>query len=109
MSCNCKNDKTIDSMIDDNGQKSKSINVVKYTLKIMAFFIFLTLSPIIFLAMVWLGFKLLVLNDSIDIRPMLQFAADKLRNDKKYDEFDISELDENDLVMVDVEDITNIK
>jgi hypothetical protein len=99
----------MNSMIDDNGQKdSNSKKFFKYALKTIAFIVFLTLSPVIFLAIIWIGFKLLVLNDSIDIKPMLEFAASKLKVDKK-EEIDISELNEDDIVMVDVEDITDRK
>ena len=99
----------MNSIIDENGQNdSNSKKIFKYTLKTIAFIVFLTLSPVIFLAIIWIGFKLLVLNDSIDIKPMLEFAASKLKVDKK-EEIDISELNEDDIVMVDVEDITDRK
>jgi hypothetical protein len=51
---------------------------------------------------------MLVLNGSIDIKPLVSLATKKI---KKYnnDEIDMSELNENNLVMLDVEDITNKK
>jgi hypothetical protein len=97
------------SMIEDNnGQKSKN-NFIDYTLKILAYVLFLILSPFIYLGILWLGFKMLVLNKSIDIKPMLEFAAKKLRtnNNDEIDINELNELNEDDLVMVDVEDITN--
>lgn len=98
------------SMIEDNngGENSKN-NVGKYTLKILAFILFFILSPFIYLGVLWLGFKMLVLNKSIDIKPMLEFAAKKLRtnNNDEIDINELNELNEDDLVMVDVEDITN--
>jgi hypothetical protein len=97
------------SMIEDNknGQNSKN-NIVKYSLKVLSFILFLILSPIIYIAILWLGFKMLVLNGSIDIKPLINFAAKKLKPYNN-DETDINELNEYDLVMVDVEDITNKK
>jgi hypothetical protein len=96
------------SMIEDNnGQKSKN-NFIDYTLKILAYVLFLILSPFIYLGILWLGLKMLVLNGSIDIKPLVSLATKKI---KKYnnDEIDMSELNENNLVMLDVEDITNKK
>ena len=92
---------------DNNGQKSKN-NFIDYTLKILAYVLFLILSPFIYLGILWLGLKMLVLNGSIDIKPLVSLATKKI---KKYnnDEIDMSELNENNLVMLDVEDITNKK
>ena len=107
MSCNCKTNKSMQSMIKDNngGQKTKT-NIGEYVLRVLAFIIFFILSPLIYLGVLWLGFSMLVLNGSIDIKPLVNLATKKI---KKYnsDEIDINELNENDLVMVDVEDITD--
>jgi hypothetical protein len=98
----------MDSMMKDNGQSENKTNtLVKYTLKVFAFIVFLILSPFIFLGVLWLGFKMLVLNDSIDIKPILNFLAKKLKDEKsEFDDIDFDDIDDSDLVMLDVEDIT---
>ena len=110
MSCNCKNEKSMDSMIENNGQNNTSNNFIKYTFKILAFTLFLVVSPIVFLLVIWIVFKMLVLNNSVDIIPMLQFIANKIK-EKDYEEDDYLDEDitEDDLIMVDVEDITDKK
>jgi len=111
MSCNCKTNKSMNSIMAENGQsENKTNNVVKYSLKVFAFLVFLILSPFIFLGVLWLGFQMLVINDSIDIKPILNFLARKLKDEQPdFDDADFDDIDESDLVMLDVEDITNKK
>jgi hypothetical protein len=95
------------SMIEDNNvRKNSKNNVGKYTLKILAFILFFILSPFIYLGILWLGFKMLVLNESIEIKPMIEFVGKKLRSNNDNDNFELTNLNEEDLVIVEGEDIT---
>lgn len=107
MSCNCKNDKKIDTILEETGNATnKKFSFGKYSLKTIAFLVFLVLSPIMLILLIWFGFKILVLNDSIDIKPLLNFLTTKIK-DKTSDDDEFEELDENDFVIVGVDDITN--
>lgn len=109
MSCNCKNDKSMDSMLNDTSVSSKkSFSIGKIIVKLSVFSIFLFLSPIIFLLLIWFGFKVLVVNETIDIKPLISFLANKIKSET-VDKDDYEEFDENDFVMVGVDDITNQK
>ena len=109
MSCNCKNDKSMDAMLNDTGvSDKKGFSVGKIIIKLLAFSIFLILSPIIFLLLIWFGFKVLVVNQTIDIKPLISFLTKKIESET-IDNDDYEEFDENDFVMIGVDDITNKK
>jgi hypothetical protein len=109
MSFTCKNDKSMDAMLNDTGvSDKKGFSVGNITIKLLAFSIFLILSPIIFLLLIWFGFKFLVVNQTIDIKPLISFLTKKIESET-IDNDDYEEFDENDFVMVGVDDITNQK
>lgn len=101
----------MDSLIEENGQsKTTKTNIVlKYTLKVMAFLLFLAVSPLVFLYIIWLVFNMVVLNDSVDIKPMLYFIANKIKEKEREEDYLDENITEDDLIMVDVEDITHKK
>ena len=98
-------------MLDENGvSKNNNFVISKYALKTIAFSIFVLLSPIIFVFLLWFGFKVLVLNSSVDIKPMLSYLAEKIKEKSKQDDNDddVEEnFDANDYILTEVEDITN--
>ena len=68
--------------------------------------------PLINIAIIWFMFNTLVLNKDVNIKPLLlalgnQFKEKKYEDDDEIDIEEFNELTEDDVVMVDVEDITN--
>jgi hypothetical protein len=99
----------MDAMLNDTGvSDKKGFSFGKIIIKLLAFSIFLILSPIIFLLLIWFGFKVLVVNKTIDIKPLISFLTKKIQSET-IDNDDYEEFDENDFVMVGVDDITNQK
>lgn len=96
-------------MLDENSvSKNNKFVISKYALKTIAFSIFVLLSPIIFVFLLWFGFKVLVLNTSVDIKPMLSYLAEKIKEKSKQDDDYVEEnFDANDYILTEVEDITN--
>lgn len=113
MNCNCKKNSSLESTVfEENINQKKPNNVLSYVLKIFTFIIFLCVSPLVFLGIIILTFKMLVLNSSIDLKPLFDIIAKKLivkNNDYQEDGLNIDDLTEDDLVMTNVEDITNKK
>ena len=109
MSCNCKNDKSMDTMLNDTDvSQKKGFSIGKTIVKLLAFSIFLIFSPIILLLLIWFGFKVLVVNQNIDIKPLISFLTKKIQSETIDNDY-YEEFDENDFVMVGVDDITNQK
>lgn len=108
MSCNCKNDKQLlEKDFNSNVKTKKSIG--NYVLKTLVYLIFLLLLPLIIIALIVIGFKVFVLNESINIKPILLMIAKKMSQQQVEYEDDDYEVSEDDLIMVGVEDITNKK
>jgi hypothetical protein len=81
MSCNCKNNINIDQVLE--GNKGPSLptgeTIMKYTLKVLAFILFVLMLPILNVYIIWLIFKTLVLNESVDIMPLLIKIGEKFK------------------------------
>ncbi len=112
MSCNCKNGQSMDSMFenDDKNKKSVTQTVIKYTLKILGFLVLVAALPLINLYIIWLMFNMLVLNKNIDVKPILLSLGNKFKqkdDDDDEDDDEYNELTEDDVILLDVEDITN--
>jgi len=110
MGCNCKDGQSIDDMLENNqGKLPIGENIVKYTLKVIFFLLFLILLPFTTLYIVWIAFDMIVLNKNIDIKPILTLINKRFQpvDEEEYlDEEEYSKLTEDDVVMVDVEEIT---
>lgn len=111
MSCNCKNGQSMDSMLENDSQNKKSVTqtVIKYTLKVLGFLVLIAALPILNIYIVWLIFNMLILNKNIDVKPILLSLGKKFKNDDDDDDDDdeYNELTEDDVILLDVEDITN--
>ena len=97
MSCNCKNDKSMDTMLNDTDvSQKKGFSIGKTIVKLLAFSILLIFSPIILLLLIWFGFKVLVVNQNIDIKPLISFLTKKIQSETidndYYEEFDENEM-----------------
>jgi hypothetical protein len=108
MSCNCKNDKQLLGKDSNSNVKTKK-SIGNYVLKTLVYLIFLLLLPLIIIALIVIGFKVFVLNESINIKPILLMIAKKMSQQQVEYEDDDYEVSEDDLIMVGVEDITNKK
>jgi hypothetical protein len=84
-------------------------SIGNYVLKTLVYLIFLLLLPLIIIALIVIGFKVFVLNESINIKPILLMIAKKMSQQQVEYEDDDYEVSEDDLIMVGVEDITNKK
>lgn len=113
MGCNCKDDK---GFIQNKSEKvSVGKKTTNYVVKFLGFLILLALLPIINVVIIGFMFKTLVLNKEVDVKSLLLFVGKKGKNkteeddDDDYDDDDYDYLTEDDVVMVDVEDITEKK
>ena len=106
MGCNCKNGSQ-EPIIDN---RPTGVKITHYVLKTLMFLLMIVLLPVINLFLIYFMFKTLVLNREIDIKPLLLAIGKKFqRNDDEEDDDDYYGLNPEDVVMVDVEDITNKK
>lgn len=108
--CNCKNGPNVNEILENGSVKEKKINkkVSKYTLKILAFLFFIILLPIINIYLLWVVFKMLVLNENIDIRPLLVALGNKFKQtDNEEEYYDMSELTNDDVKLLNVEGLSN--
>jgi hypothetical protein len=110
--CNCKNGQSMESMFENNAQNNKPVGqtVIKYTLKVLGFLVLVAALPLINLYIIWFMFNMLVLNKNIDVKPMLLYLGNKFKqtdDDDDDDDDDYEELTENNVILLDVEDITN--
>jgi len=118
MGCNCKADKGFEpsekSKFFKLSNKEKGSLILHYFFKVIGFLIGVALLPIINLVIIWFMFNTIVLTKEVSIMKL----AKKIMGGKKYtddddyyddddDDDDFEELTEDDVIMVDVEDITN--
>lgn len=85
---------------------------VKYSLKTFMFLMFLIALPFINLYIIYLSFNIIVLNESVDIKPLLLAIGNKFKpkdddDDDLIDEEEFESLTEEDVVLLDSEDITD--
>jgi len=108
MSCNCKSDKKMNDYLKD-GESSESLSQVmlKYIFKSLVFLLLLVTLPIIVLFIIWFMFKMIVLNKEVNVKPLLVAIGKKFQQPMDDHEDDYEILTEDEVVMVDVEDITN--
>lgn len=94
-------------MLEETNVSNNKITTGKVLTKAIIFSIFLILSPFIFIVLLWIGFKVLVINETLDIKPLFTFLANKIKNETvENSEEDIDYYDENDYTLVDYDDLT---
>jgi hypothetical protein len=111
MGCNCKSDdRSIGRTLNNDSNKKTSVNLfqktITYSLKFLGFLVMIMFLPLINLGVIWIIFKTLVLNKDVDFKPLLVKIGEIFYKDNDDDDDDDYEDDEN-LVMLNVEDITN--
>lgn len=110
MGCNCKNGSNINELMGDGKTSSMTQTVIKYSLKIMGFLLLLLALPLINIYIVWLMFDMLVLNNNVDIKPLLlalgkKFEVKEEEDDEELTEEEFMELTEDDVVLLDSNEI----
>jgi hypothetical protein len=108
----CKSCKSSGAMIPEIKKDEKlGGRIVKYAAKTIGFLVAVALLPLINLVIIWFMFETIVLNKDVDIRAVVsKYITD--RNERKEDEEDEEDEDdefltEDDVIMLNVEDITN--
>lgn len=114
MGCGCKSGDITPTNLSENGNKF-SVNKIKDTLINSMYFLFVLIIglPFINIFFIWFLFKTIVVNQNIDITNLLAIVAKKMNvkfneepdEDDDYEE--LSVLTEDDVVLLDVEDITS--
>ena len=115
MGCGCKssgNANVIDSQSNSLSNKKLGSKIVSYTFKVLAFLLFIVFLPLVNLALLWFVFKMLVINEKVDLMPLLvamgkKFDPRNLQNDEDDDDDEFYSLTEDDVILLDTEDITN--
>ena len=114
MGCGCKtsgNKDILDSTSEGISSKKLGSRIISYTFKVLAFLLFIVFLPLVNIVLLWFVFKILVVNEKVDLVPILTFFGKKFDprklqdDDDDDDEFD--SLTEDDVILLDTEDITN--
>jgi hypothetical protein len=109
MSCNCKH-KNINQEDPKDKKTEKGIlqTTIKYTLKFLGFLLLLVMLPILNLFIIWFMFDMIVLNSSIDLRPLLLTIGKKIKWDgesEEYEDYSFDDLTEDDVILENLEDL----
>lgn len=113
MSCNCKSGEgnSLNEEIEEKGEKNV---IIGYISRSLLFLFSLLLVPIILIFSVYFMFKTIVLNYDLNVKEMLKSLLKIMkRANSDYDDYDDDEdfetLTEDDVVLYDVEDLTEKK
>ena len=112
MSCNCKADEGFETPEKSEffklTNKEKGKLILHYFFKVLGFLFGILLLPFINLAIIWFMFNTIVLTKDVNIlKVMKKIMSKKLKDDDDEDEDDFDELTDDDVIMMDVEDITD--
>ena len=112
MGCNCKNTDGPQQYNVLTQNESLGATIIKYLAKTLGFLVGMLFLPIIMLVIIWFMFDTIVLNKDIDLRHIINRFVKANKFFTKYDDEDEDdeeeeEYDEDDVLMVNVEDITN--
>ena len=113
MSCGCKakdKENKAKGIIDKEIGKKFLENFIQYSVKLVGFAIVIALLPIINVIILIFTFNTVVLNKAIDVKPLVARLADFMKpkkvDDEEDDDYDIETLTEDDVILLDVEDIS---
>lgn len=120
MGCNCKAGKEPNTYIDTKGNEVKInkfhyTNIGFYIFKFLGFLLGIIVLPIINIFIIIFMFNILVLNQKADLKPMFNTLANFLKKAKKNEEDDDDDdddfdgLTEDDVILMDVDEITDEK
>ncbi len=107
MSCGCKTKN--DLSVKKVETKHKIVISKNFFVKILFFSLLVLISPVFLGIILLILFKAIVLNEDIDIVPLLRkiLNEDYFRKKVEPEDDEDEELDEDDVIAVNVEDITN--
>lgn len=113
MSCNCKNSGEMPQNYVLEENENLVATIIKYVVKFIGFLVGVALLPLIMIAIIWFMFDTIVLNKDIDLRRVINrfvkankfFTKDDEEDDDEEEDYD--DLTEDDVIMLNVEDITN--
>lgn len=120
MGCNCKAGKEPNTYIGAKGDEVKInkfhyTNIGFYLFKFLGFLLGIIVLPLINVFIIIFMFNILVLNQRADLKPMFNSVSNFLKKTKKNDdedddeEDDFDELTEDDVILMDVDEITDEK
>lgn len=102
--CNCKSNRNISPITGEKVKPKLSNEITHYVLKSFGFLLFVALLPIVNLIILWIVFKLLILNGNLDIKSAILPIFEKYKNITKDDDDDfVSEEEYNQLTEDDVD------
>lgn len=113
MGCNCKNKNVLNG--DNSSNKGKNalwVSIIEYSTKTLIFLLSLVfIIPIINVYLIYLLFKMVVLNKNIDAVDMLNSIIKlgkrlNVDEDEEEDEEEEEDYDEDELVLTEYEDIS---
>ena len=112
MGCNCKsgqNNKEQNVKLSELSFKEKIKLFLYYSLKVFGFLVGVLLLPIINIAIIWFMFNTIVLTKEVNIKEfVMKIMGNTLKDDDDDDDDDdFEDLTEDDVIMLDVEDITH--
>ena len=86
--CNCKSDKKSEFPLNEaKVHKKLGPTILMYLLKSIGFLLMMLALPLINIAIIWFIFKTLMLNEEVDIKPLLYAIGKKFKqNDSDDDE-----------------------
>lgn len=110
MGCGCKSttisDKNINRKINIGSIFQK---ITIYGLKLLGLIAFIAILPIINVVIIVFSFKLLMLNQNLDMKGVIAQLAKIIKtknNEDDEDDYTFNELTEDDVILLDVEDIS---
>lgn len=112
MGCNCKSENKV-SPITGEIEKPNIVNkIIHYSLKVLGYLLFIALLPVINLVILWIVFKILILNANLDFKSAILPIFTKYKqmtdnDDNDEDDSDYDILTEDDVEIVGVEKIIN--
>ena len=111
MSCGCKsNQKNEGPSINKDENFKKNVAIFFQTIiKFIGFLIFLLLIPLINVFIVIQAFKMIMFSQQLHLKPLLDRVtslAKPKQKEEKEEDIDISTLTKDDVIMLDVEDIS---
>jgi len=115
MSCNCKTNQSTSETTKtvENYDKNRRLRLtLTYSAKFVGFLFLIVLLPFINIMIIWFMFNTIVLNKEANVGQIVKSLVGKKRlgiddDDEDDDDDDFEDLTEEDVVMLDVEDITD--
>ena len=103
MGCGCSSK----SKSSEEKKDAKVLSNQSYAVKLIVFSVLVLISPVFLGVIIWVLFRTLVLDKEMDILPLVLKLAGKEPKNEDDEDDDDEDYDEDDVIAVNVEDITN--